>query len=61
MEMTCPDCGGKLRFSSEDVAKQRTVRCSGGHSVRLQNECGAARKASKAVKDLEKVLKWFGK
>jgi len=61
MERTCPDCGGKVRFSLNDVAKQRTVRCSGGHRVSLQDEHGGARKASKARKNLEKTLKWFGK
>ena len=30
METECPDCGSKVRFTLDDVAKERTVRCSRG-------------------------------
>lgn len=60
METECPDCGAKLRLTLEDLARQRTVRCSRGHNVKLKDEGGGARKASKALSDLEKSLKKFG-
>ena len=50
-----------MRFTLDDVAKQRTLRCSRGHSVKMQDEGGGARKASKALGDLDKALKKFGK
>jgi predicted nucleic acid-binding Zn ribbon protein len=61
LEAECPDCGAKLRFTLDDVAKQRSVRCSSGHSVELQDEGGGARKAAKSLSDLDKTLKRFGK
>lgn len=61
METECPDCGSRVRYTLDDVAKQRTVRCSHGHQVKLQDEGGGARKASKALSDLEMTLKKFGK
>lgn len=61
METECPDCGGGVRFTLDDVAKQRTVRCSRGHLVKLQDEGGGARKASKALSDLDMALRKFGK
>lgn len=61
METECTDCGGKMRFTLDDVAGQRRVRCSRGHSVKLQDQGGGARKVSKALSDLEKTLKKFGK
>ena len=61
MESKCPDCGSRVRFTLDDVAKQRTVRCSRGHSVKMRDEGGGARKASKALRDLNKTLKKFGK
>ena len=61
LETGCPECVGKVRFTLDDVAKQRTLRCSRGHSVKMQDEGGGARKASKALNDLDKALKKFGK
>jgi transposase len=61
IETECPDCGGRVRFTVDDLAKQRTVRCSRGHLVKLQDEGGGARKASKALSDLDMALKKFGK
>jgi hypothetical protein len=60
LETDCPDCGAKLRSELEDLARQRTVRCSRGHSVKLKDEGGGALKASKALKDFEKTIKRFG-
>ena len=61
METECPDCGSRVRFTLDDLAKQSTVRCSRGHLVKLQDEGGGARKASKALSDLDMALKKFGK
>jgi transposase len=61
MEIECPDCGSTVRFTLDDVAKQRTVRCSRGHLVKLEDEGGGARKASKALSDLDMALKKLGK
>ena len=61
MDTECPDCGSRVRFTLDDVAKQRTVRCSRGHLVKLQDQGGGARKASKALSDLDMALKKFGK
>lgn len=61
METNCPDCGGGVIYTLDDVAKQRTVRCSGGHLVKLRDEGGGARKASKALSDLDMALRKFGK
>jgi hypothetical protein len=61
METECPDCGSRVRFTLDDVAKQRTVQCSRGHLVKLQDDDGGARKASKAFSDLDMALKKFGK
>lgn len=61
METECSDCGSRVRFTLDDVAEQRTVRCSRGHLVKLQDEGCGARKASKALSDLDMVVKKFGK
>lgn len=61
VETNCPNCGGSVRFTLDDAAKHRTVRCSRGHLVKLQDEGGGARKASKALRDLDAALKNFGK
>lgn len=61
IETACPDCGGKVRFTLEDAGAQRTVRCSRGHSVKLHDQGGGARKMTKALDDLDKTLKKFGK
>lgn len=57
LDIDCPECGGKVRFSLQDVARGRTVRCSRGHSVTLKDEGGGAAKADKSLKDLDKALK----
>lgn len=59
-DVDCPECGSKLQVSLDDVARQRTVRCSRGHSVKLHDQGGGARKASKALDDLEKSIKKLG-
>lgn len=61
LDTDCPDCGGQVRFSLDDLAKGRTVRCSRGHSVTLKDEGGGAAKASKALKDLDKSISRLGR
>lgn len=56
LEEAC-DCGGTFRFSVDDVAKERTLRCSGGHDVTLKDDGGGAAKASRSLRDLDKALK----
>lgn len=61
IDVPCPECGKKVKCTLADIAKQRTIRCASGHSVKLVDEGKGAAKASKALKDLEKTLKNFGK
>lgn len=50
-------CGGTVRFSLDDVAKGRTVRCSNGCQVALKDSGGGARLGARAADDLERSLK----
>lgn len=54
------DCGGTIRFSLDDLARERTVRCSRGCSVKLQDEGGGAAKAARSTRELERSLKQLG-
>lgn len=58
--VACPDCSAKVRVTLDDVAKQRTVRCSRGHAVTLKDQGGGARKATRAMDDFEQALKKLG-
>jgi hypothetical protein len=60
LDLDCPECGGRVKYSLQDVAKGRTVRCSRGHSVTLVDEGGGAAKADKALRDLDKSIKGLG-
>ncbi len=40
--LKCPECGGKLPAKLSNVANGRTVRCSRGHAVNLEDEGGGA-------------------
>ena len=57
LDVSCPECGGAVRFSLDDLARERTVRCSRGHSVALKDEGGGAAKASKSLRDLDRSIK----
>lgn len=57
MDTDCPACGGKVRFSLQDVAKGRTVRCSRGHSVTLKDEGGGAAQVDRSLRDLDKSIR----
>lgn len=54
--LECPQCGGKLPAKLADVANGRTVRCSRGHTVKLEDG-GGARKADRATQDFDKALR----
>lgn len=56
LDVTC-DCGGTVRFSLDDLARERTVRCSRGCEVTLKDSGGGAARASKSLSDLDKSLK----
>ncbi|NUO58988.1 MAG: hypothetical protein HOV78_20195 [Hamadaea sp.] len=60
IDIECPECGSKVGVSLEDVAKQRTVRCRKGHSIKLNDKGGGARKAQKALDDLDKKIRRLG-
>lgn len=57
LDATCPECGGTVRFSLDDLARERTVRCSGGCSVTLKDKGGGARSAKPSLDDLDRSLK----
>lgn len=61
LDIDCPDCGGRVRFSLDDLANERTKRCSRGHAVTLRDEGGGAAKANKALKDLDKSIARLGR
>lgn len=50
------DCGGRLSFTVQDIANERTVRCSRGCSVQLKDNGGGAQSARRAGRDLDQAL-----
>lgn len=50
------DCGGRMSFTLQDVAMERTIRCSRGCSVKLQDDGGGARQARRAGQSLDREL-----
>jgi ribosomal protein S27E len=62
MEVDCPACGrGKVKFSLSDVANRRTVRCTRGCQVKMEDEGGNARRAQREVEKLDRTLKRLGR
>lgn len=61
IEHKCPDCGAKVGFDLDDVAKERTVHCRNGHPIKLRDDNRGAAKVTKALKNLEKKIKRLGK
>jgi hypothetical protein len=57
LDTTCPNCGGTVRFSLDDLAQERTVRCTNGHSVTLKDEGGGAAATAKSLRALDESLK----
>jgi hypothetical protein len=60
LSMDCPEdaCTGQLKFTMADVRHQRSVRCSRGHSVRLQDEGGGARKLERELRRIDSKFRW---
>lgn len=56
-DVDCPECGAKVGVDLEDVAKQRTVRCRKGHTIKLEDSGGGAKKAQKSINDLNKAIR----
>lgn len=50
------DCGGSLQFTLEDLASERTVRCSRGCSVKLVDVDGGARQFNTEMRKLDREL-----
>lgn len=56
-DIKCPECGSPVRATLDDVARERTVRCSRGHGIKLRDEGGGARSATKSLDELDKTLR----
>jgi hypothetical protein len=56
-----PQVWRKIRIKMEDLAKGRMVRCARRHSIELHDKDGGARKAQRALDDLEKSLQKIDK
>ena len=61
IDFKCPECGSLVKATVAEVARQATKRCRKGHPIRLVDQGGGARKAQRAMDDLDRALKRFGK
>jgi len=61
VDFECPECGSLVKATVAEVARQATKRCRQGHSIKLVDQGGGARKAQRAMDDLDRALKKFGK
>lgn len=61
LEINCPECGNKVSVTLQDVAKGRGVRCRAGHSFKVVDQGGGARKAQKSLDDLDRALRRLGR
>lgn len=61
ISLECPQCSATVKATFKDLADQRTKRCTKGHSVHLRDSGGGARKAKRALDDLEKNLRRLGR
>ncbi len=61
IDLDCPGCGGKLKVTAAQVSRGATVRCPRGHSIKLKDEGGGMRRAQRALDDLDKTIRDFGK
>jgi len=59
--LECPECGAAVKATLQDVARQRTVRCSRGHSIALEDEGGGARRAQSSLDGLDRALNRLGR
>lgn len=61
VDFPCPECGKTVKATVADVARQATKRCPNGHSIRLVDQGGGAKKTQRAMDDLTRAIKKFGK
>jgi len=61
VDFECPECGSPVKATVAEVARQATKRCRKGHDIKLIDRGGGARKAQRAMDDLDRALKRFGK
>ena len=61
LDLECPECGTTVNVTLQDIAKRRTVRCRRGHVITLEDQGGGARKAQKALDDVERAIKRLGR
>jgi len=60
-DIECPECGAAVNVTLQDVGERRTVRCRRGHSIKLEDQDGGARKAQEALDDLDRAIKRLGR
>lgn len=60
-DFECPDCSATVQATVSDVAHERTVHCRNGHALQLKDEGGGARSTEKALRDLDKAIRKFGR
>lgn len=61
LDLDCPECGTAVNATLQDVASGRTVRCRRGHSIKLEDQGGGARKAQKSLNDLDRAIRRLGR
>jgi hypothetical protein len=56
--VSCPEdgCGATISCSLDDVTNGRTKTCRNGHSGKLVDQGGGARKVTDSMKDLDRSL-----
>ncbi|MHB1475671.1 MAG: hypothetical protein ACYCV4_19020 [Dermatophilaceae bacterium] len=60
-DFKCPECGRSVKATVAEVGRQATKRCPNGHSIKLVDKGGEARNTQRAMDDLERTIKKFGK
>ena len=53
--VSCPECGRDVRATIGDARRNRTVRCSAGHSIQLDG-----RAIDRPIRDIEAAFKKLG-
>lgn len=60
----CPTCGTSTKTTLRRVRAGSTIRCPRGHQIKLVTDSASRRemdKADRAMKDLQRTLRNFGK
>lgn len=67
-DMKCPECGVQVPVDLSDLAGQRIVKCRRGHSIKLTDKGGGARRSQQArqqlaasIERLNRSMKRFGR